>query len=140
MVGAYKMPYRIQGIKAVLLWNTMFPDSMIELPSPVDIAAIKSFKNKKNAEIFAEKYPDLYKLIEDGILNNSNPDISGMDINVIAIPKGYDELPECVLDLIDIEKILQDSINLILPTMSSLGIRSLNCGTNMKRLSNIVSL
>lgn len=36
----YANPYSIQGIKGVLLWNTLCPDYAIQLPSDVDIIPI----------------------------------------------------------------------------------------------------
>jgi hypothetical protein len=140
MIETYKFPYRIPGIKGTVLWNILFPDEMIELPTSVDLISIKSFKNKKYRAEFAEKFPEEYKKLEDAIFNNPNEHIAGMDLNVIAIPKGVDKLPECVHYLIDIEKILQDSLNLILPVTSSLGIKAVKCGTNVKQISNIISL
>ena len=140
IISSYKFPYRISGVKGVVLWNALFPDNMIELPSPVDLISIKSFNNKKYRAEFAEKHPDLYEILNKNFFSNPNPNISGMELNVIARPTNVTDLPDWFFELIDTEKILQDSLNLILPVTTSLGIKTLKCGTDVKYLSNIVSI
>ena len=46
----YAAPYSIQGIKAVLLWNTLNPDYAIQLPSDVDIIPIILEKGRRKVQ------------------------------------------------------------------------------------------
>ena len=46
----YENPYSIQGIKAVLLWNTLNPDYAIQLPTDVDIIPINLEKGRKKVQ------------------------------------------------------------------------------------------
>ena len=112
----YADPYRIQGIKGVLLWNVLCPNQLINLPAEVDIIPIKlyygytekrieairrfgprpsesdqlrEFKDQKMRYLieFALSYPDEYEYFYHGFINSNNVRMAKMDVNVLAKPR-----------------------------------------------------
>lgn len=156
----YKNPFSTQGITAVMLWNAICPTMAIELPADVNIVPIKSlrlpkppertkpteavqldpFKNK-NIEELADKYPDVYQRLYNEIYTNVNPQIRYMNLSSIALPKNVNiTIPQYVFDLINYDEIVTNSIQLFLPVMESLGIRSVPTTSNTNHMTNIVQL
>ena len=156
----YKNPFSTQGITAVMLWNAICPTMAIELPADVNIVPIKSlrlpkppertkptevvqldpFKNK-NIEELADKYPDVYQRLYNEIYTNENPQIRYMNLSSIALPKNSNiTIPQYVFDLINYDEIVTNSIQLFLPVMESLGIRSVPTTSNTNHMTNIVQL
>lgn len=163
-ISHYKKPYSIQGIKAVILWNAVIPKYAIELPSDVDIIPIKPINNpypiikdsnnyvegfdfsKKRKEtdgnvLLAEKYPEIYDIIDKEIWHNPVLEIAKMELNTIAKPKNSDlDLPDWYFDLIDKDKIIDDSLKLIMPVLKSLGIKITRPNSKKTHISNIVAI
>lgn len=156
----YKNPFSTQGITAVMLWNAICPTMAIELPADVNIVPIKSlrlpkppertkptevvqldpFKNK-NIEELADKYPDVYQRLYNEIYTNANPQIRYMNLSSIALPKNSNiSIPQYVFDLINYDDIVTNSIQLFLPVMESLGIRSVPTTSNTNHMTNIIQL
>ncbi len=156
----YKNPFSTQGITAVMLWNAICPTMAIELPADVNIVPIKSlrlpkppertkptevvqldpFKNKNITEL-ADKYPDVYQRLYNEIYTNVNPQIRYMNLSSIALPKNTNlTIPQYVFDLINYDEIVTNSIQLFLPVMESLGIRSVPTNSNTNHMTNIVQL
>ena len=156
----YKNPFSTQGITAVMLWNAICPTMAIELPADVNIVPIKSlrlpkpperakptevvqldpFKNK-NIEELADKYPDVYQRLYNEIYTNVNPQIRYMNLSSIALPKNANiTIPQYVFDLINYDDIVTNSIQLFLPVMESLGIRSVPTTSNTNHMTNIIQL
>lgn len=157
----YKNPFSTQGITSVMLWNTICPNHQIELPADVNIVPIKSlqqvkpdttnltigqmvpdtlFKNKNILEL-SEKYPEVFNRLCDQIYNNTNPLIRYMNLSSIALPKNTNtEIPQYVFDLINYEDIVNNSIQLFLPVMESLGIHSVPTTANISHMTNVITL
>ena len=156
----YKNPFSTQGVTAVMLWNAICPTMAIELPADVNIVPIKSlrlpkppertkptevvqldpFKNKNITEL-ADKYPDVYQRLYNEIYTNVNPQIRYMNLSSIALPKNANlTIPQYVFDLINYDEIVTNSIQLFLPVMESLGIRSVPTNSNTNHMTNIVQL
>lgn len=152
----YKNPYSTQGIIATTLWNLLCPNLAIELPSEIYVVPIKSLKfdkppagkvstktpmDYKPIADFAAKYPDLYHELYQQIYCNENALIRHMSLNYIAIPRNENvKVPEHVYDLIDFDKIINDALNLYLPVMESIGLKSLPTSGTVSHMSNIVQL
>lgn len=155
----YKNPYSTQGVCAIILWNTLCPDKALEFPTDVNIVPIKELtfpkpsKAKKNSDKelnplnqkgileFQKRFPDKYDLLYKNIYSNPNPLIKHINLTSIAIPKNIDyEIPEHIRYLYNIENVINDNLNLILPILKSIGINSLQATTNNSYMSNIVSL
>ena len=156
----YKNPFSTQGITAVMLWNAICPTMAIELPADVNIVPIKSlrlpkppertkptevvqldpFKNK-NIEELADKYPDVYQRLYNEIYTNVNPQIRYLNLYSITLTKNSNiTIPQYVFDLINYDDIVTNSIQLFLPVMESLGIRSVPTTSNTNHMTNIIQL
>jgi len=137
----YAVPFSTQGYKSVYLWNTLCPSYFIDLPMDVDIIPIRDLSKKKNLEWFSKKYPNEYEILREKILENENKAIREMKLNYIAKPKNDDlELPEWFEDLIDSDKIINDTITLFHPVMESLGMNILKTTSTVSHMSNVISI
>ena len=97
--------------------------------------------NQKGILEFQRRFPDKYDLLYKNIYSNPNPLIKHINLTSIAIPKNIDyEIPEHIRYLYNIENVINDNLNLILPILKSIGINSLQATTNNSYMSNIVSL
>ena len=137
----YADPFRISGIKGVMLWNALCPEQLIELPAEVDLIPIRNLATNKYRTLFAERYPEIYAKLEREIFNNRNPNIAKMALNVIAKPRNDDiQMPDWLLEFMDTGKIVNATIKLIHPIMESLGIKIARPTKNKEVLTNIVDL
>lgn len=137
----YAMPLRISGIKAVMLWNALCPEYAIELPSDVDIVPIRNLNTEKGREWLRTRYPEIYERFEREIIHNRNPQIAGMECNVIAKPKNANvPMPEWLKDAMDTAKVINSTIKLIAPIMESLGLKVQRPSSSKEYLTNIVDL
>ena len=163
----YKKPYSQQGVKGVLLWNALNPDDVLDLPAPIDVIPInlaKGFTEKRRDAIraygprplenpefetiastmpcllnFAKNYPDAYEKFWHGILNNSNPQIADMEFKTLAKPRHSQDMPEWFMSLIDMEKVIGESVALLTPVLQSTGIKSTKVG-DINHYTNIVEV
>lgn len=153
LVEHYKNPYSTQGVTAVLLWNTLNPNYAMELPTDCDIVPIKELTGPKyeNGKMkwsnqgfvseFKERFPDVYKRLEDNIYNNPNELIRKMGLTSIAKPKNQEiETPEWFDFIIDTEKVVQDALKLIEPILKSLGLNGLKTNASTEYITNIIDL
>lgn len=138
----YADPMRISGIKGVMLWNALSPiEYAIELPSDVDIIPIRDLSTKKGKEWFSQAYPQLYAKLEREFFTNPNPRIQSMSLNVVAKPKNTNiPMPDWLKDAMDVDKMVNSTIKLIIPIMESLGIKISKPTKNKQFLTNIVDL
>ena len=162
----YKNPYSTQGVCAILLWNALCPDKALEFPNDVNIVPIKELTfprpPKRNNEAstgspvranikkpmdykgiseFANKFPEAYNRLNNSFYTNENALLRHMNLTSIAIPKNIDyELPDYIKYLMDIESIINDTLNLIIPIAKSVGINSFEVTSTKEYISNMVSL
>ena len=153
IVEHYMNPYSTQGIKGVILWNTLCPDYSLELPIDVDIVPIKDLSDKYVLKWFEEKYPAEYTKLKQNIFSKElyykkskakdspSKAPSLMNLNYIAKPKNYDkELPPWFSDIVNTDKVINDTLSLFYPILKSLGLKMLTTTKNSEHLSNIVNL
>lgn len=154
IIEHYKNPYSTQGVVAVLLWNTLNPKYAMELPTDCDIIPIHELTGPKlndngkmkwaNEEFvmeFKERFPEAYYNLEKNIYNNPNELIRNMGLTSLAKPKNEEiPLPEWFSFLLDTEKVVQDSLNLISPILKSLGLNGLKTNASTEYMTNIIDL
>lgn len=141
----YKDPYKLQGVKGVLLWNAIVDKSMrMEFPSEVDIIPIPfdKFTDKgfvkflenpaeffnsnmsnpkyKTLYTFYSKYPTEFSRMISTM--KEHPNIWTKFPSSIAKPRAMVELPDWLKDIIDIDAIIHNNINLINPILESVGV------------------
>ncbi len=93
-LGAYKDPFKEQGMRAIVAWNTIELNNPIELPAKIDIIKVK-MKTLKDCEPLKTTHPDIYKRIERDIFNSPHKKIREKGIEVIAVPRNLDYVPDC---------------------------------------------
>ena len=131
-INTYADPMRIQGVKAIVVWNALRRDDNIALDpnerNPINIAKIKH--NPKVLEKLKEKDPILYEkgmeLLKDDIWKNN--------IDSIAIPL-EPSVPEWLTEIIDYDAIVNDNLKGF--PLESIGIRPASDNINY---INIVQL
>lgn len=67
--GAYKNPYSEQSVRAVLTWNMLNPDNMIDLPSKVSLVKLTVFKEEDIKDL-EKTEPEIYNTIISKIFND----------------------------------------------------------------------
>lgn len=99
------------------------------------------YMKNKNVVWFAEKYPDVFELLKNGIYNNQNDLIRHMGIKYIAKPKNENvPIPDWFGDLIDTEKVVISTLSLFTPILESLGLKNLKTSSTITYPSNMIDL
>ena len=155
----YSKPMSIGQYKAVWVWNKICEQKdLIELPATVTLVKVKASKPADIACLAAE-YPDIYeklmylfenevyvgggKIIEkkDGVEVEKKIAMPG--IKAIALPVDYDEVPEWMLKIIDVETLVNDNLRLFSQLFRPLGLVPSNAshnGSSLTYYSNIVRI
>ena len=150
----YKNPFSTQGVCAIMLWNALVPDKSMEFPNDINVVPIRELTypkqtgkkikgplDYKNIKAFADKYPEYYRYLYENIYSSENPLIRHMNLSSIAIPKRIDyDIPDYIKYLWDVDGVVNDTMNLILPILKGVGINSLPVTSNTSYMSNMVSL
>ena len=166
----YKKPFSIQGVKGVLIWNAFNPKDIMDLPVEIDVVPIKLMhgstpkriqklvefgeypdinssdvmtvlKNMPNLAEFIRKYPEMYARFYNGILTNDNEQIASMECNVIAKPRGSSSMPQWFRDIIDVDKIIEDTVSLLTPVLQSTGVKAVSVGAKSSpHYTNIIAV
>lgn len=119
---AYKEPFREQGIRAVHAWNSIYPDKAINLPAKIDIVKL-NLDNPDNLERLARVDKVVYDRVMEKIINNPNEKISSKGLNVLAIPKNVEKVPEWALSFIATDTITYGVLKKFYPVLVSLGFK-----------------
>ena len=162
----YALPFSNQSVKSLLIWNALSPHETLEPPAEIDIVPIniyngmttkkvqnlidfgpdaffadaKMSKNTPNLRRFRTNYPEQFNLFMSNIINNRNPKIQKLSLNVIAKPRIYGELPEWLVSIIDVDKIISDAVKLCNPVLESIGCTIQSASAKVKQYSNIVEI
>jgi len=105
------------------------------------ITADDDYMKNKNTKWFADKYPDTFELLKNGIYTNSNDAIRHMGIKYIAKPKNENiPIPDWFGDIIDTEKVVISTLSLFTPILESLGLKNLKTSSTTTYPSNMIDL
>lgn len=155
IIEHYKEPYRIPGIKGVILWNALCPDYAMELPTDCDIVPIKEltgpvYDENRGKTIwpgqsfmteFNNKFPEAFDRIETLIYNNPIEEVRKMSLNFIAKPKNPEiPIPDWFSFILDHDKVVLDDLNLISPILNSLGLNMLKTNAKDEYITDIIDL
>lgn len=133
---AYADPLSIGPFKAAYVWNYLNPDNKIELPGIAKILKLKISKLKDIAQMSVD-YPDIYARFKKMFTENDRIAKSG--ITSIAIP--LDEAPpDWILPYINLEEIISNNTDLLLPILNSLGIKVIYRNKSSQFFSNIIDI
>ena len=138
-LGAYKEPFKEQGMRAIVAWNAVEIDNPIELPAKIDIVKVK-METLQDCEPLKETNPDIYRRIERDIFNSPHKKIREKGISVIAIPRNIDKVPEWIMPFIDFDTTINDNISRFHSVLRSLGIELIKTSGNKQHFSNILHL
>lgn len=136
---AYKKPLSIQQFKATLLWNLIYPDIAIDLPSNVYVIKIRLSKKDVIDEL-QKKYPEIYRSIRKNIFESDMEDLRDMKLNTIAIPSNLAEVPEWIIEFIDYETMINDNVSRFYPVLESLGLVNIKAKQSVEFFSNILDV
>lgn len=155
---AYKDPMRIGQYKAVFVWNAICDEKdRIELPSTVTLVKVKLKKKADIAKL--EQWPDIYDKVMylfKTVPEIGNPDFDWKDyyafpekeekmkgINTIALPNEFDEVPDWLLAIIDVDTLISDNMKLFTQLYKPLGLvegKSSVNGTSSDFFTNIIRI
>ena len=147
----YKKPGQIQAYRGVRLWNAMFPRKTIPDFSNVNLLKLR----KITPEDYKDHFPQEWHEAVEAYFDYQLPKIKGQDsedgekkvktclgdygIDVIAIPKGEEAVPEVFRDLIDTTNIIDANMkngNILLESIGFKVVKSLKQDT----ITNIVEV
>ncbi len=112
-----------------------------EEPKGIKRVDTDGYMKNKNTKWFAEKHPETFELLKNGIYNNPNELIRHMGIKYIAKPKNENvPIPDWFGDLIDTEKIVVSTLGLFTPILESLGLKNLKTTSTVTYPSNMIDL
>jgi hypothetical protein len=135
---AYAEPLRMQGVRAVICWNYIYPDIEIDLPTKVDIVKL-TLTEDKNLERLKRDFPDIFKIVDKKILNNHDKRIADKGLAVIAIPRNIDKIPDWIIPFIDYDTISYNVLNKFYPVLESLGLDTIKT-SKKEYFSNILNI
>ena len=133
-LSAYADPGSEQSVRGVLAWNSIYPDSQIDLPSKVKMLKLTIFKEE---DIFPLKdtEPEIYDTIMREVFNdhsgvfvtrgmkNGKPVVKSKGLQVLAIPSNG-SIPEWVKPYIDYGSVIGTILS---PFKSVTDLLKLNC-------------
>lgn len=139
-MNAYKFPMRNMGFRGVLAWNLIYPTKEIQLPDDVDLVKTK-IKTVEDIEYIKDIDEEVYEAIYKKIFLYSNDEIRKKGIAVVAVPRNED-IPNWLLQSIDVDNITNDVLNKFYPILNSLGVNIYGKKSTNNRTfySNIIEL
>lgn len=135
---AYSEPLRMQGVRAVIAWNYIYPDLEIELPTKVDLVKLTLTEDHELNKLRRE-YPEIYKVVESKILNNPDERISSKGLGVIAIPRNIEKVPDWIIPFIDYDTIAFNVLKKFYSVLESLGLDTIKT-SKKEYFSNILNI
>jgi hypothetical protein len=121
---SYKNPYQIQSLRGAIIWNELFPDQEIVLPTKVNllklnINSLEDLANPSNSIPMRE-----YEIIKRTIYDNK--DLSKYGFKVLAMPKSVKNVPDWLVRFIDTETMVNDHVKSGIILLESLGFKTLD--------------
>lgn len=137
-LAAYDKPFSQQGIRAVVCWNYLYPENTINLPEKLDIIKVK-LSTEKELEQLKDVSLHHYEIIKEKIFNNKNKDLSSKGVQVIALPRIVQAIPEWIIPFIDYNTIITDNLKKFDSILESLGVHKVKT-TKFEYISNILKI
>lgn len=134
----YKEPLSEMGIRATMGWNAAYPDNPIELPDRIHVFKV-NMSRAKDIECLKDTEPEIYNNLMTDIFNNPNKQIS-KGLNAFAVPGILDNMPEWLIQFLDIDTIVEDNTKSFFPVLKSLSLEIINTKSDRLSFSNIIKL
>lgn len=136
--GHYANPLSEMGVRAVMGWNTAYPDNPIELPENVMVLKVR-MEREKDIEDLKDIEPEIYQRLVTEIYRSSNKDIA-KGLNAFAVPMNIERVPEWLIPYINVDTIIQDNTNSFFPVLKSLSFEIINTKSDRQTYSNILNV
>jgi len=136
-ISVYKDPTSNAIVKAVRFWNNAHPENLIQPYSKLNTLDLKPICRPEDAYCIKDKFPEFYEAI---VRTLSDTEYYKSGINSIALPKKLKVIPEELIPLIDINKIVTDNTKAAYPIMESIGFQMIPTGVSTKQFSTFVNL
>ena len=153
----YKLPFQMQQVRGVMLWNELYPKNFIPDFSSINLVRLKSM-TKDEASVFFEKkigkgkeiinvlnkirkmeFDIKSKLIDPKKKVSDIDEVEYRDIDVIAVPKNLEFLPSELLEIINLNEIIDSNMkngNILMNIVGFSTLRSLKYDS----YSNVISM
>lgn len=135
---AYADPFKIQGVRAIVAWNYIYPDQEIQLPAKIDIIKLL-ITDENDLEKLRTVDSKVYEIVKEKIFNNSNEKIAKKGLAVLAIPRNVDKLPEWTLPFIDYDTITYNILKKFYPVLESVNLETIKT-SGKEYYSNILNI
>jgi len=130
---SYKFPYTMQTLRGSLIWNALYPEEQIILPTKVNLIKLTI----DGLEDIAGKIPAKeYEIIKATIFDS--PDLQKYGFKILCMPKTCDTIPEWIVPFIDVNTMVNDHVKSGIIMLQSLGFKTLDI-LNSQFPTNILS-
>ena len=119
---AYARPESQGAVISVQLWNLLYPENPIQIPTKCDVVLLKGVK-MDTLETMRNEYPEEVRKIEKYIFNGSNKAYYAKHgLKYLALPNDGSRVPKMFLSLIDVNWTLTRNLGTFDSIMASLGV------------------
>lgn len=131
-------PYSDSRIRAVMIWNHLYPDNKIEFYNKIYV--INTVLEKEN-QLYLIKNEKMREFIRDKIFKNPVDKLAiPFGLRTIAIPDTFKQYPEWLTDIIDINNLVEFHINSFSSLLPSLGIYINRINSTRNHMSSLIKL
>jgi hypothetical protein len=132
-IESYKNPYTMMSVRGSIIWNALYPEREIVLPTKVNLIKL----NISSLEDIAGKIPMReYAIIKETIFDNEN--LAKYGFGILALPKSANQLPDWIVPFIDIDTMVNDHVKSGIIMLESLGFKTLDI-LNSQFPTNVLS-
>lgn len=121
----YAFPDRMEHLRGAWLWNHMYPNTPVQIPSKAIMVKLETFYRD---DVLAFTHVDdqfKQRLLE---LFDENEVIRTRGVTALTIPYGYKKIPEEFIPMVDVRSSVNAQIDVAKPLMSALGLNLVNSG------------
>lgn len=134
---SYKSPFTIGAYKGTWIWNQLYPANPITPPTRV-LLFNTNIEGWNDLQSRLAQYPEILKNFEK-VFKNDELMQSPTALNTIAIPAELEQVPEELVQFIDVEKIIDGQMKNTNQIIRSLGINVYQ-NSNIQTISNIIAI
>lgn len=140
---AYAKPESQGAVISVQLWNLLYPQNPIQIPTKCDVVILRGVKMAE-LETMRDQYPEEVSKIERYIFHGpSAAYYEKHGLKYLALPNDSSKVPEFFIPLIDVNKTLTRNLGTFDSIMQSLGVpmdKLKKGSTTYKYYSNIIQI
>ena len=131
--------YSQKQVLSVLVWNIIYPEQEIELPSKLNCINVDI--NHRNIEKIKFSHPTEYEKITKLIFDGPIPKLQ-KNIPYIALPNNITQIPEWIREFVCVDMIITKNLNTFKPVLAGLGLPNVS-GSSTSKLeyfSNMIDI